>query len=425
MNIAIVGAGSIGVATAHALAQAGHEVTVYERHGTAAEEASFGHAGWLGPSLLQPWSVQGICSAQRSPDLPGRQALPRLGASGLTAQLRWLWQWRQACRRLRSGAPPSPAMAALEKLTQHSQQLQQSLWRQWDFDPEYVAGSLVLLGNEAEHEQLGPALAALADAGTRCETLDAAQTRLREPSLGDEARIAGALYFPQAGAANGRLSTLMQRQIAQNAGVRFETQRAVRQLHPGAAGRTARVQLHQEDNSRPHDAIVVCAGAQAESLLSPIGVHLPLVALHGYGVNAPLRDQGYAPRHAIVDWSEQMTLVRLGQRMRIVAGAELGRRGPSMHEATLQRMYHRLNMLFPGSAMLASGVQIWHGTRMQSPDGLPLLGASGQPGIWLNLGHGSCGAAIAQGCASMLADLISGRSGFMDSALLDPRRFNR
>ncbi|MBN9324089.1 FAD-dependent oxidoreductase, partial [Delftia acidovorans] len=35
MNIAIVGAGSIGVATAHALAQAGHEVTVYERHGTA------------------------------------------------------------------------------------------------------------------------------------------------------------------------------------------------------------------------------------------------------------------------------------------------------------------------------------------------------------------------------------------------------
>src|SRR5260221_1006962 len=74
MNIAIVGAGSIGVATAHALAQAGHEVTVYERHGTAAEEASFGHAGWLGPSLLQPWSVPGLSTAERSPTLPGRQA---------------------------------------------------------------------------------------------------------------------------------------------------------------------------------------------------------------------------------------------------------------------------------------------------------------------------------------------------------------
>lgn len=117
-----------------------------------------------------------------------------------------------------------------------------------------------------------------------------------------------------------------------------------------------------------------------------------------------------------------MTLVRLGQRMRVVAGAELGSHGP-MHEATLQRMYHRLNMVFPGSAVLTSGVQIWHGTRMCTADGLPLLGASGLPGIWLNLGHGSCGAAIAQGCASMLSDLMDNHTSFLDSALLDPRRF--
>ena len=94
-----------------------------------------------------------------------------------------------------------------------------------------------------------------------------------------------------------------------------------------------------------------------------------------------------------------------------------------MHESTLQRMYHRLNMVFPGSAVLASGVQIWHGTRMCTADGLPLVGASGLPGIWLNLGHGSCGAAIAQGCASMLSDLMDNRASFLDSALLDPRRF--
>ena len=422
MNIAIVGAGSIGVATAHALAQAGHEVTVYERHGTAAEEASFGHAGWLGPSLLQPWSVPGLSTAERSPTLPGRQALPRLGSGNLAAQLRWLWQWRQAGRQLRKGNVPTAAMAALEALTQRSQQFQQSLWRQWEFDPEYVAGSLVLLGNEAEHEQLKPALDALAEAGTRCEALDATQTRLREPALGEETTLAGALYFPQAGAANGRLATLMQRQAAQSAGARFETQRLVQRLQPGGAGRTARLQLLGEDTPRSHDAIVVCAGAEAANLLTPLGLRPPMIALHGYGVSAPLREQGYAPRHAIVDWSEQMTLVRLGQRMRIVAGAELGRRGP-MHEATLQRMYHRLNMVFPGSAVLASGVQIWHGTRMCTADGLPLVGASGLPGIWLNLGHGSCGAAIAQGCASMLSDLMDNRASFLDSALLDPRRF--
>jgi D-amino-acid dehydrogenase len=422
MNIAIVGAGSIGVATAHALAGAGHEVTVYERHGTAAEEASFGHAGWLGPSLLQPWTVPGLATLERTATLPGRQALPRLGSGNLAAQLRWLWQWRQAGRRLRKGKLPATPAGVLETLTQHSQQMQQSLWREWEFDPEYVAGSLVLLGHEAEHEHLRPALAALADTGTRCEPLDAAQARLREPALGEEMSIAGALYFPQAGAANARLATLMQRQAAQAAGARFETQRKVLRLQSAGAGRTARLQLQGEDTPRPHDAIVVCAGAEAADLLAPLGLRLPLVALHGYGVSAPLRELGCAPRHAIVDWSEQMTVVRLGQRMRIVAGAELGRR-PPMHEATLQRMYHRLNMLFPGSAALSSGVQIWQGTRMCTADGLPLLGASGLPGIWLNLGHGSCGAAIAQGCAGMLADLMAGRSSFLDGAPLDPRRF--
>src|SRR5258707_12032612 len=31
-----------------------------------------------------------------------RSALPRLGSGNLAAQLRWLWQWRQAGRQLRS-----------------------------------------------------------------------------------------------------------------------------------------------------------------------------------------------------------------------------------------------------------------------------------------------------------------------------------
>jgi D-amino-acid dehydrogenase len=55
MQIAIVGAGIVGVATAYELACDGHEVTVYEQRSAAAEEASFGNSGLLAPSLLIPW----------------------------------------------------------------------------------------------------------------------------------------------------------------------------------------------------------------------------------------------------------------------------------------------------------------------------------------------------------------------------------
>ena len=49
------------------------------------------------------------------------------------------------------------------------------------------------------------------------------------------------------------------------------------------------------------------------------------------------------------------------------------------------------------------------------PDGPPLLGASRQPGVWFNLGHGSSGWALACGSARLVADLIAGREPAIDT----------
>lgn len=48
------------------------------------------------------------------------------------------------------------------------------------------------------------------------------------------------------------------------------------------------------------------------------------------------------------------------------------------------------------------------------PDGPPLIGPSGLPGIWLNLGHGSSGWALSCGSARALADRIAGRTPEID-----------
>ena len=50
------------------------------------------------------------------------------------------------------------------------------------------------------------------------------------------------------------------------------------------------------------------------------------------------------------------------------------------------------------------------------PDGPPVLGASGVPGVWLNLGHGSSGWALACGSARVLADQIAGREPAIDTS---------
>jgi D-amino-acid dehydrogenase len=48
------------------------------------------------------------------------------------------------------------------------------------------------------------------------------------------------------------------------------------------------------------------------------------------------------------------------------------------------------------------------------PDGPPVIGASGVPGVWVNLGHGSSGWALACGSARVVADLMSGNDPLLD-----------
>ena len=59
------------------------------------------------------------------------------------------------------------------------------------------------------------------------------------------------------------------------------------------------------------------------------------------------------------------------------------------------------------------------------PDGPPVLGPSGATGIWLNLGHGSSGWALACGCARVLADALSGRAAPIDTEGLGVERLLR
>ena len=81
----------------------------------------------------------------------------------------------------------------------------------------------------------------------------------------------------------------------------------------------------------------------------------------------------------------------------------------------------RLADWFPGAALL-SQAQHWKGARPMLPDGPPVLGASGLGGIWLNLGHGSSGWALACGSARIVADQLAGRPAAMDTVVFGVER---
>ncbi|WP_311220611.1 MULTISPECIES: FAD-dependent oxidoreductase [unclassified Acidovorax] len=417
MQIAIVGAGIVGAATAHELALDGHDVTVFEQRSAAAEEASFANAGLLAPALLIPWAAPGLGSGLRR-QLWGAQASLRMAGGTCRADLAWLWRWQQASR---SATAPA-TLAALARLGQYSLERTRQISADMEMDAETSRGTLVLLRTPQDQEQLQPALHALREAGVVVNAVDADTARLIEPGLGAEVPLAGALHAPDGESGNCRLFAQMLRYAAQERGARFLFQSRVQSI----TGAPTSVRIAGEPVGQTHrfDAVIVCAGLATASLLRPLGLPLPVVALHGYSISAPLREESHAPQGAVVDPLHRVTITRQGQRVRVAGGAELGHGSAEHHAPTLQMLYHTLSGWFPGCAQLSSPqVQVWRGARPTLPDGGPVLGASGIPGVWVNAGHGAAGWAQACGSARVVADLLLQRAAAVDVQALSMQRF--
>ena len=425
MRVAVIGAGIIGVTTAYELAADGHEVTVFERRSSVAEETSFANAGVVAPGYVTPWAAPGM-PAKVLRYLLSRHAPVRLARPAGPGQLRWMWRWWRACQ---------PAIfqanrARMHRLARFSQQRLAMLTRDLKLDYEQRSGYMVLLREPQDLTLARGSLKMLAELGVSFHLIDAAKARLLEPALNPDATLHAAVHLPQDGVGNCRQFAHLLRGEGQRLGVEFKFQREVVALGAGPrpALRHRRIDSTETPAEDRFDAVVVCAALGAAALLKPLGCRIPMAPVYGYSITAPLRQlEGHpdlGPRAAVMDERYKVAISRLGQRVRVAGSAELGGRLDRNTPAAVETLYKVLDDWYPGCAQLPQ-VQQWKGARPMLPDGPPVLGASGAPGVWLNLGHGSSGWALSCGSARLLADLISGRTPSIDTEGLGLERLAR
>jgi len=407
LRIAVIGAGIVGVTTAYELAAAGQDVTVYERRGSVASEASFAHAGIVAPTQIAPWVAPGPLFRLLRPDFD-RHAPARLPGLGTFRHWPWLWRaWRE-----NRPAAYAAHRAALLRLARFSQDHLNALTASLRLDYEQRSGGLVLLRSERELAQARAGLKQLAEMGATFELLDAERARQREPALNPDQPLRAAIYLPNDGVGNARQFAQLLRTEAQRHGTRFRFDEAVLRVVPGTAPTVVTA-----GGEQTFDAVVLCSGVESNTLLRPIGLTLPLVPVYGYSLTAPMRHvDGHpelGPRAALRDARYDVTVSRLGQRIRVAGGAEIGGSPTTMNPTALRTLYKVLDDWFPGAARL-SQASAWKGARPMLPGGPPVLGASGTAGVWLNLGHGANGWALCCGSARVLAEQIAGRAPPLD-----------
>ncbi|WP_127996466.1 D-amino acid dehydrogenase [Piscinibacter defluvii] len=442
MHVAVIGAGIVGVTTAYELAADGHQVTVFERRGSVAAEASFANAGVVAPGYVAPWAAPGMRGkALRS--LFSRHGPVRLHPTLDPATLRWLWRWWRACE-------PGTWQAnrlAMQALAQYSRARLHELVARLKLEYERHDGYLVLLRTPQDLKLARPALKTLAEAGVRFHLVDAARCREIEPDLNPETPLQAGVHLADAEVGNCRQFAHLLRNEAQRAGVNFVFHSHVDRIEPGERPRVVQhsvvvgesTRLSQADDlfdaTRPmsagdtddhFDAVVVCAALGAAPLLRRAGLRLPLQPVYGYSITAPLRQHhghpDHGPRAALMDERYKVAISRIGNRIRVAGSAEVGGAAEHMNPAPLETLYKVLHDWYPGAAHM-SQVQRWKGARPMLPDGPPLLGESGLPGVWLNLGHGSSGWALACGSARVLADRLAGRPAAVDLTRLSLARW--
>jgi D-amino-acid dehydrogenase len=232
--------------------------------------------------------------------------------------------------------------ARMHRLAHFSRERLQQLTQRLHLDFERGQGFLVLLRSARELALAEPGVRALAGLGAAPTVLDAAGCRAIEPGLHPETPLHAGLYSKDDEVGNCREFTHLLRKEAELAGARFRFNAYVEAIRAGASP-TLRVlqaphdardealrardsaasgwsdtQPEPGETSEPgFDAVIVCAAVESRALLRPLRIHIPLLAIHGYSVTAPLRNDDALHLERARRWTgAKVAISRLGQRAR-------------------------------------------------------------------------------------------------------------
>ena len=413
MRVAVIGGGVIGVCTAYYLAESGHEVAVIERYGNVAQEASFGNLDLMGPSGLRLWATPGA---------PGR-VLSMLfrPESSLAFSARFepaMWRWLKRSISETALGRYKQNQQRLYRLASYSQELMQHLVQTHDLDFQQRSGMMIMFRTAKELEMALPYMELLGEFGCRNELLDIDAARQLEPALSGETQFHSALHVPDDWAGNCPLFVRQLKALSQDKGVEFHFNCEVQAIRPESGG----VSLLIENRQIDADAVVVAAGSDSTRLLKALGIGLPAYPVKVYSASTAIQEFELAPETSLFDDTYRVALTRLGKRIRIAGCAELGSSNLDLHQKAINTLVKVADDWFPNAANYRTA-NFWTGPVAMLPEGVPLLGATRYPNVFVNTGQGSASWAMAAGSGKLLADMISGRRAEIDTDGLTLTRY--
>jgi len=406
-DVAVLGAGIVGVGVAIHLAKRGRSVTLIDR-GEAGGATSFGNAGLIQREGVAPYSfprslVQ-LARYGRNRALDMRFAWGALPA--LASPLAQYW-WHSR--------PSSYARIVQD----YARFIAHSVTEHEALIDEAQAGALVaregwidVYRSRRAFEREQAAAEAHRALGVEYQVLDPDGLAAAEPALAPV--FAGAIRWSQPWTVRDPFAlTQAYLRLFKSLGGSFRKGDGMTLREDGTGW-----EVQTDAGPLVAREAVVAMGPWSGDLLRRLGRRLPFFVKRGYHAHYRPRD-GEGLRHAIHDEAGYV-VAPMAAGLRLTTGAQFRHRDSAADPAQVAACEAVARPAFPLGEQIPGS--LWMGSRPCTPDMKPVIGPAHRRGLWVATGHAHHGLTLGPATGRLLAEMMTGETPFVDPA---PYRMDR
>lgn len=395
-NIAVIGAGIIGINCAIALQQQGFNVTLIDKEAPG-EQCSKGNAGHFATEQVFPLAEFNVLW-----QLP-KMLLSPLGPVAISPgyfpkAVPWFFRFilnMFANKRNKN-------TQALKQLNEQAINAYQALLNDSGGEHLLVAQGSLLVFETTPLSKIKQIQQTYQEQNVAVELLDKEALHALEPNL--RKNIEYALFFTKVAHTICPLSLSKHlASYAQTLGVIYQ-QNTVNDI----SQQNEKILLNTTSGTQHFDQIVIATGAWSESLVSKLGYKLPIEGERGYSLDLPTSTIGKLAR-PVASAERRFIMTPMSHGLRLAGTVEFaGLDTPGNYQRATMLHSHALQLVADLPSANEVSHQGWLGSRPSLPDSLPVIGrAPKQHRILFALGHQHLGLTLGAITGKLVAQLAN------------------
>ena len=408
-NIAVIGAGIVGICSAYFLQKSGYKVTLFD-HKEPGSMTSSGHACTFADYASIPVNSPSILT-----DLPSmllKQDGPlSIDFGYILKNLPWAFSFLQNCKKNKV----EYIATALANFLSHSRLSYDQLFEEVDV-AQYINNNetLYLYKTQKEYQAAKYSINLRKKNGVKIQELNSAEINEIEPNI-LPIYYCGIIF-------QGSRHTVNPMQVSKKIFESFLKKGGsfLNKKITAINSSTSVIKITSDNNTFDFDNIIICAGAWSKELALMIGDQFPLDTERGYHV---LFNNEKKLISRPIGWSQSgFYLIQIDEGIRAAGTVEIAGLNKKPNQKRLSMIEREARKLLPALGKIKS---TWLGFRPTLPDAMPIIGQSEKnKKVFYAFGHQHIGWTLGAVTGKVIKELVQGRKPNIDISAFSPKRFS-